>query len=338
MAPTEYAGFQEALQAWFRATAKDYPWRRTQDGYAILVSEMMLQQTQVATVLGKGYFERWLQAFPTPAALAAAPEEQVLRLWEGLGYYNRARNLQKTAKIIVAEYGGVFPQDWATLRALPGLGDYTAGAVATFAYDQQVPIVDANIARVLARLYNFRSPIDEDAGKKQLWTWAGSLVPQRSPGQYNAALMELGQQICVNRQPACHACPVAGYCQGKNQAPGELPVKRSPRETVFLTEHTAWCVQGDRVLLAQESGKRRTGLWKLPEREEAYFTRRLSPQLYASNYTITHHRVKLLVYEVPGSEQQPLAGESWMPLLELPQLPMPSPYRKAVTSLRMGIY
>jgi A/G-specific adenine glycosylase len=323
--------FQETLARWFTATAKDYPWRRTKDAYAILVSEMMLQQTQVATVIGKRYFERWLEAFPTAEALAGATEEQILRLWEGLGYYARARNLQKAAKLVAADYGGQFPADFAKLRALPGLGDYTAGAVATFAYNLAVPIVDANIARVLARLYAYDEPIDSDAGKKQLWAWAAALVPQEAPGHYNAAIMELGQQICTNRSPQCAICPVANHCQSKGPAAEQRPVKQPRRETVFLTEHTLWCVADGQVLLAQEQGKRRTGLWKLPERPEDYFVRNLLPLIYSANYTITHHRVKLQVYEV--AKLSPKSGETWVPLSSLPVLPMPSPYRKAITAL-----
>lgn len=325
------AKFQAAIVAWFAAEGKDYPWRRTEDPYAILVSEMMLQQTQIATVLGKRYFERWLELFPTPAALSAAAEPTLLRAWEGLGYYQRARNLQRAAQAIVTEHGGTFPQSVEELLKLPGLGRYTAGAVATFAFDLPAPIVDANIARVLARLFNFREAIDSEAGKSQIWQWAEQLVPQRQARQYNSGLMELGQRICTARKPACDVCPVAKHCAGCTQEPEMLPVKLPKRATVHLTEHVAWCVRKGKILLHQEQGARRHGLWKLPERDEAHFTRTLAPLLHESSYTITHHRVRLLVYEAVDLNLE--ENEHWQPVSQLATLPMPSPYRRVADAL-----
>ncbi len=323
--------FQTAITQWFSAHGKDYPWRRTEDPYAILVSEMMLQQTQIATVLGKRYFERWLELFPTPQALAQAPEPEVLRAWEGLGYYQRARNLQRAAREVVTHHDGKFPRSVAELLKLPGLGRYTAGAVATFAFDASEPIVDANIARVLARLFNYRLPIDADAGKNQIWAWAEQLVPQRHGRIYNSGLMELGQRICTGRAPQCELCPVARHCAGRWEQPETLPLKQPKRSTVRLVEHVAWAVRRGEILLHQEQGQRRQGLWKLPERDEAWFTRHLSAVLHDSHYTITHHRVRLLVYEASTLVAGP--DESWQPLDDISTLPMPSPYRKVVEAL-----
>ncbi len=327
------AAFQNSLVKWFTKNAKNYPWRRTIDPYAILVSEMMLQQTQVATVLGRGYFGRWMEAFPTALALAKASEQQILSLWEGLGYYSRARNLQKAAQVVVEQHDGEFPKDLNALLTLPGLGLYTAGAVATFAFDQPVPIVDANIARVLSRLFSLEEPIDEKQGRDLIWHWATTLVPLDKPGRYNAALMELGQQICINREPQCQVCPVAAFCFGKAREPARLPLKKARRETEFTQEYVAWCVSEHGLLMHQETGKRRGGLWKLPEREESFFTRCLAKQVYAARYSITHYRVQLAAYEVPARRMILEPGDSWVPLSKLKSTPMASPYRKAVECL-----
>jgi A/G-specific adenine glycosylase len=324
--------FQQDIIHWFRAEGRSYPWRETQDPYAILVSEMMLQQTQIATVLGRGYYVRWMAAFPDVQRLAAAPEAEVLRLWEGLGYYARARNLQKTAQAIVALHDGHFPHEITALRALPGLGEYTAGAVATFAFDLPEPIVDANIARVLARLHALERPIDSTAGKAQLWAWAREKVPAQHARAYNSGLMELGQRLCTPRQPQCEICPVQRHCASVGKNPERLPLKQKRAQTVFSTEHVLWCQIGPNVLLCQESGKRRQGLWKLPERPEAWFTEHLCPLIHRSNYTITHHRVKLLAYQIKKAPAL-LPGESWQPLSSLKSLPMPSPYRRAIQAI-----
>jgi A/G-specific adenine glycosylase len=324
-------GFQQAICAWFAAEGKDYPWRRTEDPYAILVSEMMLQQTQVATVLGRRYFEKWMERFPTPASLAVAEEAEILRLWEGLGYYNRARNLQKTARMIVEAHGGSFPQSAAELLKLPGLGRYTAGAVATFAYDAPEAIIDANIARVLARLFRFEAPIDDEAGKQQLWSWAEQLVPKRDARCYNSGLMELGQRICTPRQPDCESCPVRDFCASRNHGPERLPLKQAQKASVAVEEHVAWAQDGPRILLHQEAGQRRRGLWKLPERSEAFFTETLAPVIHRAVYTITHHRVQLRVYET--GKIRPSDGEIWMPFSDIPSLPMPSPFRRVFQAL-----
>ena len=324
--------FQQAIISWFEENGKDYPWRRTTDPYAILVSEMMLQQTQIATVLGKRYFENWLAQFPTPAALADASEPVLLRAWEGLGYYNRARNLQKTAQAISAR-GGTFPKTAAELIQLPGIGRYTAGAVATFAFDAPEPIIDANIARVLARLFNFREPIDSDAGQSKLWEWATALVPSKKARAYNSGLMELGQIICTPKSPQCSACPVQSHSAGTKDQPELLQIKKPNRSTVHLTEHVAWTTRGGALLLSQEKGNRRQGMWKLPERSEDHFTESLSPLIHCAAYTITHHRVQLRVYEAPLLEIR--ENEAFHPLEKLNDLPMPSPYRKALKSLEI---
>lgn len=321
--------FARALIAWFGRVGKDYPWRRTRDPYAVLVSELMLQQTQVATVLSRRYFENWMGLFPTPAALAAAPEEAVLKAWEGLGYYRRARNLQKAAVAIAGVHGGEFPRDLEALLALPGVGRYTAGAVASFAFGAPAAIVDGNIARVLARLFDFREEIDSTAGARQLWAWAEELVPEGGAREYNSGLMELGQTLCSVADPACGDCPVAAFCL--TPSPSELP-RRKPRvQTTAVDEHVRLVVDGARLLLEQESGKRREGLWKLPELPEARLG--IAELLLETKYSITRYRVTLRVYADKQGRRPLDAGQAWFSREDLDSLPMPSPYRKALVAL-----
>ncbi len=325
-------GFRTALAGWFGAVGKDYPWRRTHDPYAVLVSEVMLQQTQIATVLGRGFYARWMERFPDVATLSRATEAEVLRAWEGLGYYSRARNLQQAAQAVVAEHGGSFPRAPATIRALPGVGRYTAGAVASFAFDLPEPIVDANVARVLARLFDFQTEVDSTAGQRQLWDWATALVPEQSGARvHNSALMELGQVVCTPQAPACHRCPVAGYCTAAD--PSGLPRKKPKRQTIRRDEFAIFAVRNGTILLHQEGQRqgqrRRRGLWRLPERK-ARDVRGL-PLIAKLKYSITHFRVSLFVYEDPEADRR--KDEAWHPLDEVADLAMPSPYRRALAAI-----
>src|SRR5215469_8937790 len=231
--------FRRALSNWHRRHGRDLPWRGTRDPYAILVSEFMLQQTQVATVIP--YYHKWLRTFPNFASLARASENQVLRAWQGLGYYARARNLHATARIVMDRHGGQFP--WATdqMQQLPGIGKYSAHAVASFAFNQSVAIVEANTARVLARLFNFRESVDSYLGRKTLWQHAASLLPKFGTTIFNSALLDLGALICVARQPKCDVCPVEAFCRAKN--PAALPLRNSRPETKRLIETHALIVR-----------------------------------------------------------------------------------------------
>ena len=259
-APLDPAPFRKALVAWFKKSGRDLPWRRTRDPYAILVSEIMLQQTQVVTVLD--YFARWMKRFPDFATLAAATEAGVLAQWQGLGYYSRARNLHRAAQIVMNDHAGKMPATPDEIRTLPGIGRYTAGAVATFAFDISTPIIDANIARVLARLLDLRTPIDSTAGQAVVWGEAEALQPRRDAGLFNSAIMELGALICLPRSPKCLICPVQKFCRATD--PESLPVKKPRRKTIELSEQCAWITSKDRILLEQQTGTRWCGLWKLP--------------------------------------------------------------------------
>jgi A/G-specific adenine glycosylase len=209
--PTPALAFRRRLLTWYRRQGRALPWRETTDPYAILVSELMLQQTQVSRVLG--HWDRFLRAYPTVGDLAAATTDAVRDAWEGLGYYARARNLHAAARYVVAAYDGVFPSDPATLRTLPGIGRYTAGAVASIAFGADEAAVDTNVARVLGRVFRVRGRRGSSARAKRLWALAGRLVPCGRAGDWNQALMDLGATVCTARVPRCAACPVAPVCR-----------------------------------------------------------------------------------------------------------------------------
>ncbi|NTV52561.1 MAG: A/G-specific adenine glycosylase [Candidatus Firestonebacteria bacterium] len=249
---------------WYRSQARDLPWRRTHDPYAIWVSEIMLQQTQVETVIP--YYRRFLLAFPTVGALAGAPEEKVLKLWEGLGYYRRARHLQAAARLVVKAHTGQLPADAQAWQALPGVGAYTAGAIASIALGEPAPILDGNVKRVLSRIFVVSGPAAGSVVLKKLWALAADLVPAKAPGDFNQALMELGALICRVDGPRCPACPVRKKCRAYASGdpenwPQRMPGKRRPHKTMV-----AGLVQvGGKLLLGQrpENGLL-GGLWELP--------------------------------------------------------------------------
>jgi len=263
-------GFSRALLRWFDAHRRDLPWRRQPSPYRTLVSEFMLQQTVVATV--EPYFERFVARFPDFAALAAAREDEVTALWSGLGYYARARNLRRAAMAVVADHGGVLPRDEETLRALPGIGPYTAAAVAAIAFDRPAFALDGNGIRVLARLFAVREPVNLPQTREYLHELGQSLVPAVRAGDFNQAMMELGALVCAPRSPGCSACPVRLHCAAVRLgvAPEELPVKqpRAARRAVAIA--CALVERGGRVLLVRrQPGELLAGTWALPSADIA---------------------------------------------------------------------
>ena len=333
--------FRSRLAAWYGKEGKSYPWRQTADPWAILVSEIMLQQTQIATVLGNntdgkgGHYRRFMALFPTPQAMAEASEQQVLKAWEGLGYYRRARNLHAAAKAITRDFQGRFPDTYEQVRALPGIGPYTAGAVASFAYNEARPIVDANVARVFSRLFDFQQRIDTTAGNKQLWQWAEQLLAPRNARVHNSALMELGQTYCGNTSPDCASCPVNRFCQCRD--PLSLPQKKTRQKTTRVDEFAVFsCDSHGRVLLQrQQDGGRREGMWHIPRREHGD-TLDLALSL-KTTYTITRYHVTLRIYASHEHQTTVHDHEAWHTPEQLENLPMPSPDRRALNSLLAGI-
>jgi A/G-specific adenine glycosylase len=254
-----------ALGAWFEVVARDLPWRRERAPYSVWLSEIMLQQTRVDTVVP--YFQRFLARFPDVRTLAAAELDDVLHLWSGLGYYRRARQLHATAREVTERYGGVFPAEAKELRALPGIGAYTAGAIASIAYGKREPLVDGNVARVLARLEGIADPIKSPSAVRRAWATAARLLPDDRPGRFNEALMELGATVCTPRDPRCEACPLAPFCVARASGlERELPVTESKRAVPVVEAVAAVLVDaGGLVLFARRrEGGLFGGLWEPP--------------------------------------------------------------------------
>lgn len=256
--------FRRKLLAWYAAHQRDLPWRRLADPYVVWISEIMLQQTVVAAVIP--YFEKFRSRFPDVHALAAAEESEVLQYWEGLGYYSRARNIHKTAKIVSTEWDGDFPQTVEALQKLPGIGRYTAGAICSFAYDARAPIVEANTLRLYSRLIGLEEDPRSKAGQAQLWEFAELILPRKSPGDFNQALMDLGSLVCTPQNPDCGACPVSAECVAfLSQKQHQIPVPKARPEITPLTDASIAVFKEDAVLIRQrESGERWAGLWDFP--------------------------------------------------------------------------
>lgn len=253
------------LLAWYDEHGRDLPWRRTDDPYKIWVSEIMLQQTQVSRV--QDYFARWIERFPTVKVLADAPLDDVLKVWEGLGYYARARNLHTAAQQVVDEYDGEVPRTVKELRELPGIGPYTAGAVASIAFDTPAAALDANLKRVFARLVGLEKPVNSSAGTRELWDIAEALLPEERAGDWNEALMDLGATVCVSGVPRCLLCPFMGVCRAQQEGrQQELPRRESKRPRPHR-EMVAGVIRdgAGRILITQRpTDKMLGGLWEFP--------------------------------------------------------------------------
>jgi A/G-specific adenine glycosylase len=282
----------------------------------------MLQQTQVTAVVP--YYKKWLRRFPDFTVLARASENEVLHAWQGLGYYARARNLHASAKIVVDRHRGHFPKQISRARQLPGVGRYTANAIASFAFDQAVPIIEANTARVLARLFNIDVPIDSTAGREKLWSSAARLIPKQTSRLFNSALMDLGALVC-RPQPSCTICPVKTFCRATN--PEKLPAKKPRPRTQHLTETHALALKQNQILLEQSSG-RWHGMWMLPPITEPTGKR----PLHMSIFPFTNHRVTLRVF-AHRTRKIDRQTQRWFKIEALSSIPIPSPHRRAIEQL-----
>jgi A/G-specific adenine glycosylase len=256
--------FRRRLLDWYARVSRPLPWRVTSDPYAIWVSEIMLQQTRVATVLP--YYERWMQRFPTVESLAAAGETDVLRMWSGLGYYSRARNLHKGAR----EINGRFPFDYSTIRELPGIGDYTAAAISSIAFGEPRAAVDGNVMRVVARITNETADIASAITRQRLTAAANKLIDRQDPGIFNQAMMELGATLCLPRNPRCGDCPVAAFCEARNRGTQhELPIKARRTNAMRIDRTLLIVKRRGRILFWQRAADapKLAGFWELPEHE-----------------------------------------------------------------------
>ena len=259
----------EILLDWYAREGRDLPWRRTRDPYRIWLSEVILQQTRVAQ--GMEYYLRFTERFPDVASLAAAPEDEVLKLWQGLGYYSRARNLRAAAREVVERFGGVFPRSLDDVRSLRGVGDYTAAAICSAAYDAPCAVVDGNVYRVLSRLFDLAEPIDTAAGKRAFACLAQSQLDAAHPGRYNQAIMDFGALLCTPAQPRCGECPLADLCQGYAAGrAAELPVKPAPKAKSKVPVTVA-LIESERGLLLQRRPAHGllAGLWQPAAWEKA---------------------------------------------------------------------
>ena len=350
-------GVRENLLQWYDREKRDLPWRHSRDPYAIWLSETMLQQTRVDTVIP--YYERFLQRFPSIHDLADANTDDVLGHWAGLGYYSRARNLQAAARRVVDDFDGRLPEDAAALRDLPGIGRYTAGAVASIAFDQPEPLVDGNVARVFSRLLGIREDIKQSPTIDRLWREAAALVQGKRPGDLNQALMELGALVCTPRAPRCYDCPLRRRCDARRRGDADrLPIKSRNRPPQRVAATAAWLLRGGRVLAVRRpAGELMGGLWELPGGE---FTGQTAParalrialqkglgiearalrRVGRVEHQFTHRRLQLFVFRgecAPGRvSRSGFDAHRWVAPGRLASLPHGAATRKALALLKEG--
>ncbi|MYD39798.1 MAG: A/G-specific adenine glycosylase, partial [Chloroflexi bacterium] len=330
------APFSARLLAWFAEHGAELPWRSDPQPYHIWLSEIMLQQTRLETVIP--YYQRFLRACPSIEALAAAPLDDVLKLWEGLGYYSRARNLHRAAQIVVREHDGALPQTAAELQKLPGIGAYTAGAIASIAFGQAAPVLDGNITRIFTRLLDMDEDITKAASQRQLWQVARDWLPDQAAGDYNQALMQLGQLVCRPRNPACGSCPLAGDCHARKAGTiAQRPV-RPKRAPLPHFQVAAGVIRDDkrRLLIAQRPlDGLLGGLWEFPGgkceaneslrdclrrelREELAIAVEVGGCIAVVEHAFTHFRITLHAFACryvgalpPHTEPQKLGVRDW---------------------------
>lgn len=342
-----HAAFAPRLLAWFdRHGRHDLPWQHPRSAYRVWIAEVMLQQTQVAVV--KPYFERFMQAFPTLPALAAAPPDAVLAHWSGLGYYSRARNLHRAAQRCVAQHDGALPQDFAALADLPGIGRSTAAAILAQAHGQRHAILDGNVKRVLARVYGIEGWPGEGAVQKQLWALSEALLPDTRLADFTQAIMDLGATVCSRSRPACTQCPFSDACVANalgrtRELPAPRPRRERPsRDVVMLVLRDA---QGRCLLERRPDHGLWSGLWSLPEFASAADARRGATALGAAararaldaighDFTHFHLQIQPLLLDLPDAVTTTSSDrQAWWPLAALADLGLPAPVRRLLHAL-----
>lgn len=347
-----------ALLEWYRDHQRDLPWRRSADPYAVWISEIMLQQTRVATVIP--YFERWLERFPDVAALAAADEDEVLHCWQGLGYYSRARSLRRAAQEIRDRHAGVLPSDVVVLRKLPGIGPYTAGAIASIAFGRDEPAVDGNVVRVISRLFAVEGDPQRKPVQRRIEEITRALLPPGRAADFNQALMELGATVCLPRSPRCAECPVRGHCLALRLDQAERFPETRVRPAPTRLRHVAvWIERGGKVLVEKlgPDAPWWRGMWTLPtveaepEEDGPTAALRAGRQALGENgrdevlrdelvHHVTRYRIQLQLwqFEPPAGARVPDGALRWVPLDELDALALPAPYRKLIERRRGGYW
>jgi A/G-specific adenine glycosylase len=340
------AEFTRRLRQWYKKHRRDLPWRLPMgqssetklDPYHVMVSEAMLQQTQVATVIP--YFRRFIGQFPTLADLAKADVQLVLRAWQGLGYYSRARNLQRSAQKILSQYGGQVPSSLQDLLTLPGVGRYTAGAISSIAFEKRSPILDGNVARVLCRLDAERDDPRKPEVREKLWQRAGEILPKSGIGDFNSALMELGAMICTPRGPQCLLCPVRANCRAyEQQLQDQIPRAKTAKKTLLYERWTFCIAHEDQYLVQQRPERGRwAGMWQFvtiesqkvsPDAdflERQFAVRATAPLLLGSvEHALTHRRYRFEVFTCRARSKN---DGIWLSLEALQERPMPRPHLK----------
>lgn len=358
--PQDGSPFAADLLAWYDAHAAPLPWRVQPEPYRVWLSEIMLQQTQVDRVVD--YFERFIAAYPTVEILADAPLDGVLKRWEGLGYYARARNLHRAAQVIAEQHDGQFPDTVEGLLALPGIGRYTAGAIASIAFGRRAPLVDGNVMRVFARLMDYDGDIATQPAQAQMWAWAEAWIPAERPGDYNQALMELGRVICTPKSPKCGACPLQRHCQAfANGTQAQRPVKRKAAPTPHYEVAGGIIRRADgSILIAQRPlDGLLGGLWEFPGgkqevgetlpdtlkrelREELAIEVEVGDELIAVPHAFTHFSITLHAFECvhTGGEPQAIGAHdfAWVTEAELDRYSFGKADRVVVKAIREKQY
>jgi A/G-specific adenine glycosylase len=339
---------QKSLLAWFKKSGRDLPWRKTRDPYAIWVSEIMLQQTQVSTVIP--YYQKFLKVFPTVRRLAKADLSKVLSIWEGLGYYSRARNLHKASRVILERFNGKIPDTLNDLLSIPGIGRYTAGAILSIAYNREAAILDGNVKRVLSRLFAVSDNPVRGKTVDLLWNYSKSLIPEGRAGSFNQALMDLGATLCTPKDPQCARCPLRRLCKGYESGnPGRFPSK-GPKKAIPLIQAVSAVIQKDgQVLLRQRPPEGLLGgLWEFPNwgvdhrkgselklprfvKNELGIRIKTEESLGSFKHTYSHFKLTLHVYLCQAAGSQNVG--TWVPLRNLRLFPMSRLHRRIAQTL-----
>ena len=339
---------QHRLLQWFRKQGRDLPWRRNRNAYRIWISEIMLQQTQVDTVIP--YYRRFLQAFPTVEVLAKADLSNVLKIWEGLGYYSRARHLHQAAKRIVGQFNGRIPDRLNDLLSLPGIGRYTAGAILSIAHNKEAPILDGNVKRVLSRVYAISTPLRDPKAENVLWTLSESLIPKGHAGSFNEALMDLGATVCTPKKPSCSLCPLRNLCRAKAIGnPERYPTKAKKKKIPHVNGVSAVIERDGKVLLHQRPPSGFSGgLWEFPNwrvqgqknpsrslvkwvKDEKHLRVTVKGRIGIFEQTYSHFKLTLQVYRC-----QALDGKNpdrWVAMRNLGHFPMSRIHRRIACTI-----
>ncbi|MHB8139434.1 MAG: A/G-specific adenine glycosylase [Smithellaceae bacterium] len=343
------------LLSWYKHYQRSLPWRKTKDPYRIWISEIMLQQTQVNTVIP--YYQRFIKSFPDVRRLAAAPLQDVLKAWENMGYYSRARNIHAASRMIVSQWGGRIPDKLEEIKTIPGIGEYTSGAILSIAYGQSVPAVDGNVRRILSRLFAIRKPVDEPREQKTLRDLAALLVPAKHPGEFNQALMDLGATVCRAKNPDCSRCPVSGLCRANlHDLQNILPITKKAPAIPHRQAAAAVIRNSDDLLLVVQrpTSGLLASLWKLPGgfiedvektgsllrcnvKEELNISIRVDKYLASVDHAYTHFRLTLQAYNcrILKGNPEALACQNlrWVTSAQLKKLPMSNIDRKILTAI-----